>query len=210
MAPSHQPQLTLQHRPSVLAGCLTASVVALPLAPAFGVVLAAGALSRTHDRHDESVAGSADSASLTILPSALPGTNGLALLVWTRLSVIALPKEALPKEPLPRLGPMATGPPQLSWSRFPRGDLHLLINGANSLARLGSLDTLPTSREVCRPWLSARAFHRRLDIGQDRSDCNDFGRQIGHDQGQIVPPLEPWADAAAAAITSGLAAGSGC
>ena len=44
MAPSHQPQLTLQHRRSVLAGCLTASVVALPLAPAFGVVLAAGAL----------------------------------------------------------------------------------------------------------------------------------------------------------------------
>ena len=90
------------------------SVVALPLAPAFGVVLAAGALSRTHDRHDESVAGSADSASLTILRSALPGTNGLALLVGTLLSVIALPKEALPKEPLPRLGPMATGPPQLS------------------------------------------------------------------------------------------------
>ena len=25
MAPSHQPQLTLQHRPSVLAGCLTTS-----------------------------------------------------------------------------------------------------------------------------------------------------------------------------------------
>lgn len=210
MAPSHQPQLTLQHRPSVLAGCLTTSrwwpfLWRRPLVSSWLPVL-----SRTHDRHDESVAGSADSASLTILPSALPGTNGLALLVGTRLSVIALPKEALPKEPLPRLGPMATGPPQLSWSRFPRGDLHLLINGANSLARLGSLDTLPTSREVCRPWLSARAFHRRLDIGQDRSDCNDFGRQIGHDQGQIVPPLEPWADAAAAAITSGLAAGSGC
>lgn len=105
---------------------------------------------------------------LTALAGALPGTNGLALLVgglsfaavmlyprrWskvlpaplvvlvvgTMLSVIALPQEALP-----RLGPMLSGLPQLSWPRFPLGDLQLLISGAITLALLGSLDTLLTS-----------------------------------------------------------------
>ncbi len=114
MAPSHQPQLTLQHRRSVLAGCLTTSRWWPFLWRRTLVLSWLPVLSRTHDRHDESVAGNADSASLTILPSALPGSNGLALLVGTLLSVIALPKEALPKEPLLRLSPMATGPPQLS------------------------------------------------------------------------------------------------
>lgn len=105
---------------------------------------------------------------LIALAGALPGTNGLALLVgglsfaavmlyprrWskvlpaplvvlvvgTMLSVIALPQEALP-----RLGPMLSGLPQLSWPRFPLGDLQLLISGAITLALLGSLDTLLTS-----------------------------------------------------------------
>jgi magnesium-transporting ATPase (P-type) len=44
MAPSHQPQLTLQHWRSDLAGGFTAAVVALPLALAFGVASGAGAL----------------------------------------------------------------------------------------------------------------------------------------------------------------------
>ena len=105
---------------------------------------------------------------LKALAGALPGTNGLALLVgglsfaavmlyprrWSKVlpaplvvlvvgtmfSVIALPQEALP-----RLGPMVSGLPQLSWPRFPLGDLQLLISGAITLALLGSLDTLLTS-----------------------------------------------------------------
>jgi SulP family sulfate permease len=105
---------------------------------------------------------------LMALPQALPGTNGLALLVgalsfaavmlyprrWSKvlpaplvvlvvgtlLSVIALPSEALP-----RLGPMATGLPQLTWPGFPLNDLPLLISGAITLALLGSLDSLLTS-----------------------------------------------------------------
>ena len=107
-------------------------------------------------------------ALLMALPSALPETNGLALLVgglsfvavmlyprrWSKvlpsplvvlvvgtlLSVFALPIEALP-----RLGPMASGLPQLAWPRLPLGDLQLVISGAITLALLGSLDTLLTS-----------------------------------------------------------------
>jgi SulP family sulfate permease len=70
-----------------------------------------------------------------VLPAPL-----MVLVVGTLLSVIALPQEALP-----RLGPMASGLPQLSWPRFPLGDLQLLISGAITLALLGSLDTLLTS-----------------------------------------------------------------
>jgi SulP family sulfate permease len=265
MAPSPQPQLTLRHWRSDLAGGFTAAVVALPLALAFGVASGAGALAglygaivlgflaallggtatqvsgptgpmtvvmtgllavltRRYGIDDAlpvafgiaalagllqvlmgvlrlgqtltfmpytvisgfmsgigviivilqlppllglKLSGSIP-AVLTALPGALPGTNGLALLVgglsfaavmlyprrWSKvlpaplvvlvvgtlLSVIALPHEALP-----RLGPMASGLPQLSWPRFPLGDLQLLISGAITLALLGSLDTLLTS-----------------------------------------------------------------
>jgi len=107
-------------------------------------------------------------ALLAALPQALPQTNAVALLVgglsfaavmlyprrWSRvvpaplvvlvlgtlLSVMALPSEALP-----RLGPMASGLPQLAWPRLPLGDLQLVISGAITLALLGSLDTLLTS-----------------------------------------------------------------
>jgi SulP family sulfate permease len=265
MALSPQPQLTLQHWRSDLAGGFTAAVVALPLALAFGVASGAGALAGLYGAIvlgflAALLGGTATQVSgptgpmtvvmtgllavltrrygiddalplafgiaalagllqvlmgvlrlgqtltfmpytvisgfmsgigviivilqlppllglklsgsipvlLTALPGALPRINGLALLVgglsfaavmlyprrWSKvlpaplvvlvvgtlLSVIALPQEALP-----RLGPMASGLPQLNWPRLPLGDLQLLISGAITLALLGSLDTLLTS-----------------------------------------------------------------
>lgn len=218
MASSPQPQVTLQHWRSDLAGGFSAAVVALPLAQAFGVASGAGALAGLYGAivlgflaallGGTATQVSAPTGPMTVvmtgllavltqrygieaalpqlppllglklsgsipvllkaLAGALPGINGLALLmgglsfaavmlyprrwskvlpaplvvlvVGTLLSVIALPQEALP-----RLGPMASGLPQLSWPRFPLGDVQLLISGAISLALLGSLHTLLTS-----------------------------------------------------------------
>lgn len=155
---------------------------------------------------------------LTALPQALPGTNGLALLVgglsfaavmlyprrWssvlpaplvvlvvgTLLSVIALPSEALP-----RLGPMASGLPQLAWPRLPLGDLQLVISGAITLALLGSLDTLLTSLVA-----------DNLTRTQHDSDRELIGQGIGNIGAALVGGL-PGAGATMRTVVNGQAGG---
>jgi SulP family sulfate permease len=155
---------------------------------------------------------------LTALPQALPGTNGLALLVgglsfaavmlyprrWssvlpaplvvlvvgTLLSVIALPSDALP-----RLGPMASGLPQLAWPRLPLGDLQLVISGAITLALLGSLDTLLTSLVA-----------DNLTRTQHDSDRELIGQGIGNIGAALVGGL-PGAGATMRTVVNGQAGG---
>jgi len=155
---------------------------------------------------------------LTALPQALPGTNGLALLVgglsfaavmlyprrWssvlpaplvvlvvgTLLSVIALPSEALP-----RLGPIASGLPQLAWPRLPLGDLQLVISGAITLALLGSLDTLLTSLVA-----------DNLTRTQHDSDRELIGQGIGNIGAALVGGL-PGAGATMRTVVNGQAGG---
>ena len=155
---------------------------------------------------------------LTALPQALPGTNGLALLVgglsfaavmlyprrWssvlpaplvvlvvgTLLSVIALPSEALP-----RLGAMASGLPQLAWPRLPLGDLQLVVSGAITLALLGSLDTLLTSLVA-----------DNLTRTQHDSDRELIGQGIGNIGAALVGGL-PGAGATMRTVVNGQAGG---